>query len=237
MWDGHGTDPKLTVLDLQAVGLGLSLSLSAPGLADVVVSSYLHESSALFDLTHQGRACILLRDPIEGATSMYWHRVKEVGDLEQTITIEDYPRGNGIENNWMCGFLVDQMTGELTKDDHEHAMVILKDKFLVGFVDDLEETVHRIMKYNGWKFATDDTDRMMEEDCIKDLSLTPSNANEHEYEIPKRGSQAHALISWQTQFDSKLYAYAREIFEHQTKEWGTKERKKALKKEKKKKGG
>ena len=47
------------------------------------------------------------------------------------------------------------------------------------------------------------------------------------------------LPSWQTQFDMKLYTYAKEIFEHQTKEWGTKERKKILKKEKKKakKGG
>jgi hypothetical protein len=34
-----------------------------------------------------------------------------------------------------------------------------------------------------------------------------------------------------------LYAYAKELFDHQTKEWGTKDRKKALKKEKKNKGG
>ena len=80
---------------------------------------------------------------------------------------------------------------------------------------------------------------MKEEDCIKDMITSGSNSNAYEYEIPKRGSQAHALISWQTQFDMKLYTYAKEIFEHQTKEWGTKERKKILKKEKKKakKGG
>ena len=38
----------------------------------------------------------------------------------------------------------------------------------------------------------DDTDRMMEHDCIKDLVLIPSDANEHKYEIPKRGTQTHA---------------------------------------------
>lgn len=196
------------------------------------------ESAALFDLTHQGRAFILLRDPIVRATSMYYHRVKEVGDLDATTTIEDYAQGNGIENNWMCRFLANRMTGELTKDDLEQAKEILKDKFLVGFLDDLEETVYRIMKFNGWKFSTDGTEEMKQQDCIKDsVDGGGSNVAEYEYEIPKRGSQAHALISWQTQFDSKLFAYAQELFEHQTKEWGTKERKKALKKEKKKKAG
>ena len=130
------------------------------------------------------------------------------------------------------------MTGELTKDDLEQAKEILKTKFLIGFIDDLDESVYRMMKYNGWKFSVDETEQMKEEDCIKDLTTGGTNINEYEYEIPKRGSQAHALISWQTQFDMKLYAYAKELFDHQTKEWGTKERKKMLKKEKKKaKGG
>lgn len=250
--EGHGSDPKLAVLEVQesryvnvdtttvpGIQRAVDLGLSESGLADVVVSSYLHESAALFDLKHQGRAFIILRDPIVRATSMYWHRLKEVGDLDETTTIEDYAQGNGIENNWMCRFLADRMTGELTKEDLEQAKDILKDKFLVGFLDDLEESVYRIMKFNGWKFSTDETEQMMEEDCIKDLSAEEggSNVNPHEYEISKRGSQAHALISWQTQFDIKLYAYAKELFETQTKVWGTKERKKLLKKEKKKKVG
>ena len=97
------------------------------------------------------------------------------------------------------------------------------------------------MKYNSWSIdaSLSETAAMNQEDCIKDLAAEGggSNRGTTDYEIPKRGSQAHALISWQTQFDAKLYAYARELFEQQTKEWGTKERKKALKREKKKKAG
>ncbi|KAL7534488.1 hypothetical protein ACHAXR_005912 [Thalassiosira sp. AJA248-18] len=244
--DGHGTDPQLQVLDVQeskyvnvdtttipGIQRAVDLGLSSSGLANMIVSSYIHESAALFDLNHAGRAFILLRDPIERAMSMYWYRVNELGDLDASITIEDYAQGNGIENNWMCRFLANRMTGELTKEDLEQAKEILKEKFLVGFIDDLEESVYRIMKFNGWKFALDETEKMNEEDCINDLVSMGSNRNPNEYEIPKRGSQAHALVSWQTQFDMKLYAYAKEIFEKQTKEWGTKERKKELKKKKK----
>ncbi|EJK76414.1 hypothetical protein THAOC_01822, partial [Thalassiosira oceanica] len=156
---------------------------------------------------------------------------------DRSVSIEDYAQGNGIENNWMCRFIANRMTGELTKDDLEEAKEILRTKFLVGFVDDLDESLHRIMKYAGWKYKDDSTERMKQEDCVKDLAAHGTNANPTEYELPKRGSQAHALISWQTQFDSKLYSYAKELFEKQTKEWGTKERKKELKKRKKKGGG
>jgi hypothetical protein len=92
------------------------------------------------------------------------------------------------------------------------------------------------MKFNGWAVSSNDEDeitKMNQEDCIHDLITrggvwSSSRWNEYEYEVPKRGKQAHALIAWQTQFDSKLYSYAKELFDGQTKEWGTKERKKLM---------
>jgi len=120
------------------------------GLAQSVVSSYVQESAALFDLNHQGWAFILFRDPIESGSSMYWHLVKELGYLDTSVSIEDYAQaaqGNGIENNWMCQFRTNSMMGELTSDYLEQAKEILKTKFLIGFIDDLDESFYRIMKY------------------------------------------------------------------------------------------
>jgi hypothetical protein len=131
------------------------------------------------------------------------------------------------------------MSGELTKEDMDQAKEVLKMKFTIGFLDNLEESVHQVMKFNGWKYSDDETAKMKQEDCIRELTTAGggTNRNAHEYKIPKRGLQAHVLISWQTQFDSKLYAYAKELFDHQTKEWGTKDIRKTPKKEKKNKGG
>lgn len=125
------------------------------------------------------------------------------------------------------------MEGEITKEHLEEAKEILRRKFLVGFLDDGEETIHRIMKYFDWSFDEDETKRMQQEDCIKDLLKEKTNINDVEYEIPKRGSQANALIKWQTQFDIKLYEYAKELFDQQTKMFGSKGRKKLLRKKKK----
>ena len=248
--DGHGEDPILQVLTVQenkyvnvdtttinGIQRAVDMGLARSGMSDVIVSSYFHESAALFDLEHQGRAFVMLRNPIERAVSMYYHRLHEVHDLDESVTIEDYAQGNGIENNWMTRFLTNRMTGELTKEDLEQAKEILKEKFLIGFLDDLEESTYRIIKYNGWKYAQDETAKMKQEDCINDMIQVGSNINADGYEIPKRGTQAYALIVWQTQFDTKLYEFAKTLFDAQTKTWGTKERKKQLKKEKQKKKG
>ena len=125
------------------------------------------------------------------------------------------------------------MEGEITKEHLEQAKEILKRKFLVGFLDDGEETVYRIMKYFEWAFDDDETKRMQQEECIVDHIKEKTNPNEVEYELPKRGSQANALIKWQTRFDVKLYDYARKLFEEQTKHFGSKARKKLLRKKKK----
>ncbi|KAL7480158.1 hypothetical protein ACHAW6_005867 [Cyclotella cf. meneghiniana] len=248
--DGHGEDPVLQVLTVQeskyvnvdtttinGIQRAVDMGLARSGMSDLIVSSYFHESATLFDLEHQGRAFVVLRNPIERAVSMYYHRLHEVHDLDENVSIEDYAQGNGIENNWMTRFLANRMTGELTKDDLEQAKEILKEKFLIGFLDDLEESIYRIVKFNGWKYAQDETEKMKQEDCISDLIKIGSNINTDGYEIPKRGTQAYALIVWQTQFDTKLFDYAKTLFDAQTKTWGTKERKKLLKKEKQKKKG
>ena len=248
--DGHDHDTALQVLTVQenkyvnvdtttipGIQRAVDMGLTRSGMSDLIVSSYFHESAALFDLEHQGRAFIMLRNPIERAVSMYYHRLHELHDIDESVSIEDYAQGNGIENNWMTRFLANRMTGELTKEDLEQAKEILKEKFLIGFLDDLEESVYRIIAYNGWKYAADETEKMKQEDCITDLTKVGSNINAEGYEIPKRGTQAYALIIWQTQFDSKLYDYAKLLFDDQTKSYGTKERKKQRKKEKQKKKG
>lgn len=228
----------------QGIQRAANMGLASSGLADVIVSSYFQDAAMLFDLHHQGRAFLILRDPIERAASVYYHRVKTVGDIDASIiTLEEYAKGNGIENNWMTRFLTNRMAGELTKEDLDQAKEILKVKFLIGFLDDLEESLYRIMKFNGWAISSeDDNAKMNQEDCIHDLITrggvwSSSRWNDYEYEVPKRGTQAHALIAWQTQFDSKLYSYAKDLFDMQTKEWGTKERKKLMKKMAKNKGG
>lgn len=245
--EGHGQDATLQVLEINEAkyvnvdttsidGLQRAavLGLTHAGLADMIASSYFEQAGMLFDLEHKGRAFTILRDPVERAVSMYYQRTQgENADLDPSISLEDYAQGNGIENNWITRFITGKMEGELTVEHLEQAREILARKFLIGFLDDGWETVERIMKYYQWQWEEDETKKFDQEDCIKDLLKDGSNVNDIGYEMPKKGTQAYALITWQTKFDSKLFDYARELYDIQTKEWGSKERKKELKKRKK----
>jgi hypothetical protein len=247
--EGHDQDVVLQKVEVDGVeyvnvdttsidGLhrAANLGLAASDLSDLISSSYFGEVGMLFDLEHKGRAFTILREPIERAVSMYYHVTR--GDqayIDPSVTLEDYAQGNGIENNWVIRFMTGHMEGEIKKEHLEEAKEILAKKFVVGFMDDAEETVYRIMKYFDWAFEEDENVRMQQEDCIKDLITGRANKAVVKYDIPKRGSQAQALIKWQTQFDIKLYEYARELFEQQTKHFGSKARKKLLKKKKKEK--
>lgn len=128
------------------------------------------------------------------------------------------------------------MEGELTKEHLDQAKDILSNKFLIGMLDDGDETVKRLMKYFDLSFNSDETRRMEQEDCIQELIKDGTNVNKIGYDLPKKGSQAYSLLTWQTQYDIKLFDFAKELFDKQTKEWGSKERRKEMKKRKKKGG-
>jgi len=246
--DGHGQDPTLLAVEINNAkyvnvdttsvdGLhrAATLGLAESNLSDMIASSYFHTASMLFDLEHKGRAFTLLRNPIERVVSTYYERTQgENADID--VSLEDYAQGNGIENNWMTRFLTNKMEGELTKEHLDQAKEILLTKFLIGMLDDGEETVKRLMKYFDVAFNSDETRRMEQEDCIHELIKDGTNVNSIGYKLPKKGSQAYSLLTWQTQYDIKLFDYARDLFDKQTKEWGSKERRKEMKKRKKKGG-
>lgn len=245
--EGHDHDEELKIIDYKGgkyvnvdttskAGLERAkiMGLAGSGIADVVVSSYLHEGAQLFDPNHRGRSFLLLRSPVDRAVSMY-HHIKQTRPELADLTLQDFARGQGIENNWMVRFLVNQMEGELDRSKLELAKEVLRRKFLIGFVDEKAESIKRFQNYIGWeRLEISDARREEAQDCIENLLDTGVNVSPP-YELPQKGTSEWALISHQTQYDNKLYDYALQLFDEQTKKFGTKEWKKAEKK--KKKGG
>eukprot|EP00591_Stephanopyxis_turris_P006837 CAMPEP_0195519026 /NCGR_PEP_ID=MMETSP0794_2-20130614/14208_1 /TAXON_ID=515487 /ORGANISM="Stephanopyxis turris, Strain CCMP 815" /LENGTH=468 /DNA_ID=CAMNT_0040648101 /DNA_START=66 /DNA_END=1472 /DNA_ORIENTATION=+ len=243
--DGHGQDESLGVVDfkgekyvnvdttsLSGIERAISFELGPSGLADVITSSYLFQISNVFSRpSHLGKSFTMLRHPVERAVSMYYLMQQEDAAMVG-VPLVDYARGNGIENNWMVRYLVNQMEGELEKEALDKAKEVLKRKFVIGLLEEKEESISRFQKYFEWKFSEDENDQMKEKDCIADFleSGTQVNENPEAHEMPKKGSQEWALITHQTQYDIKLYDFAVDLFTEQGKKLGTKKWKKAMKK-------
>jgi hypothetical protein len=220
--NGHQTDTQLQIVTIEnakyvnvdtttkeGIERAAMMGFAQAQLAEMVTSSYfLNAARFLFSEDHPGRAFIMFRNPVHRAVSMYYYQ-RSAGSLDEKITLEEFARGNGIENNWMTRFLTNAMEGELKKSHLDQAKKILSKKFLVGFLDDIDESVARLVKYMGWKYDEDETKSLLQQDCVQRKLMEGSNRNPTEYELPKKGSQSHALLSWQTQFDMKLYGKSR----------------------------
>jgi hypothetical protein len=134
---------------------------------------------------------------------MFYTR-KAAGVLGPDVTMEQYAKGKGIENNWLTRFLTGKTEGALSSEHLELAKKILNAKFVVGFLDDMDESVYRLMKMMGWKY--DSAKEETQQQCIQSLIKDGSNKNAFgDYESPKKGTQVYSLLSWQTQYDARLY--------------------------------
>mmetsp|Transcript_24634 Transcript_24634/g.30279 ORF Transcript_24634/g.30279 Transcript_24634/m.30279 type:complete len:486 (+) Transcript_24634:26-1483(+) len=247
--EGHGHDESVQVFEVKGAkyvnvdttsigGLARAkqLNLADSGSLDIVFSSYIKESAAVFSESHKGRGFVLLRDPIERAISMFYYLADQPGNPDiADMTVEEYAQSTRIENNWMVRYLSDQMEGEINKSALEKAKEALKRKFVIGLTNEYKESLYRFTKYNKWTLE-DEAVQEKQDNCVSHLAEFGIGVNNADKKRPEKGDQSWALITWQNQYDIKLYEYGIELFTEQTKEYGSKESKKQLKK-KEKRGG
>lgn len=121
------------------------------GLADVVVTPFIYEANELFTPSAKGRLFTVFRHPIDRAISLFYYL--QVADWEPTFdpelknwSIKEYAQSSRIENNWLTRQLSGQLGGELHDEDLQLAMEVVRSKFLVGLMTEIEATMSRCEK-------------------------------------------------------------------------------------------
>mmetsp|Transcript_20777 Transcript_20777/g.30755 ORF Transcript_20777/g.30755 Transcript_20777/m.30755 type:complete len:624 (+) Transcript_20777:99-1970(+) len=183
--------------------------LAASGLAELVVSPRLQEAAGLFGPSKQGRAFTLIRHPVERAVSMFFflkkHKVPAVASLE----LEDYCRSQHVENNWMVRILSGSMTGEVGDDHLEIAKKVLREKVIIGLLEQKEESLRRFEHHFGWRYTENN---QKQTSCRTRILVGDYRSNESAKHKIKEGSQAWSLLMWQNRLDMKLYKYAKALY-------------------------
>ena len=188
------------------------MKVADQGLADVFVSQLGLESSFVFSEYHMGRAFTIMRHPVKLAASLFYYR--RIATWEPTyrpdykdMTLQQYVEMDGYYDNWMIRMLTNAKLGGLNQSHLDLAKQLIKDKFIVGISDHMDETFRILEMYYGWK--------EVKEGCVNfHLHSAPSNKNK--YTVPDQGGPVWALIAEKNKYDMALYYYALEIFGDQS---------------------
>lgn len=202
---------------LKGIQRAQDLNLVPSGLADVVISPLLHDATSLFTPTRKGRLFAIFRNPIERAASLFyfiqdtqWKQPGSGNEQFASMTIEQFYEAGFAENNWMTRFLTNELTkGELTEEDLNIAKEVLRQKCLIGLLDEKVETFERFQKYFGWRPKNGS-----EEECLA-KKLEWAWPMKHRHPPVEDESDAYRLIRAQNIFDLQLYEYAKELFQQQ----------------------
>merc|ERR1712238_174564 len=201
--DGHALDTDIKVVHIHGLGdtkfvnvdtttipgikRAIKLDLGSSGLAELVITPFKYLQYADWEPTYNPEI--------------------------KSWNLEEYAQSNHIENNWMTRYLSNTLNGELTSAHLHLAMDILRRKFLVGLIDQLETSMKRFEAFFGWKYMLNPT---VQETCRESLFTVGSNANRNSrIEIPEEGSYLYNLIAQQNMFDLELYTYIETLFNEQ----------------------
>mmetsp|Transcript_17249 Transcript_17249/g.21078 ORF Transcript_17249/g.21078 Transcript_17249/m.21078 type:complete len:599 (+) Transcript_17249:157-1953(+) len=236
--DGHGDDVEIAVVypgggpagqdrspfvnvdttTVAGIQRAQQMGFADSGLADAVVTPFIYETNDLFTPTAKGRLFTVFRHPIDRAISMFYYL--QVADWEPTYdpelknwSIEEYATSDRIENNWLTRQLSNQLAGELTEDDLTLALEVVRRKFFVGLMGEIEATMGRCERFFRWTYHVNPTNQ---EKCREALLSGGSNSNSANKKAkPEPGSNEWDLLAWQNQFDLRLYEYIEQLFQEQ----------------------
>jgi len=236
--DGHGAETEVAIVypavpgvadtdrspfvnidstTVAGIARAKQMGFADANLAQLVVSPFVFETNDLFTPTAHGRLFSVFRHPIERAVSMFYYI--QVADWEPSYkpelkdwTMEQYATSDIVENNWMTRQLSNQLGGELTEENLNKAMEVVRTKFLVGLMSQIERTMSRVEKFFRMTYHVNPTNQ---EACRNRLMSGGSNSNSKNKKPFTEEDPAWALLAHQNNFDMPLYSYIELLFEEQ----------------------
>ncbi|KAL9188453.1 hypothetical protein ACHAXT_006831 [Thalassiosira profunda] len=222
-WDkrNKGVGPRYVNVDTtQKPGIlrAAQLGLVPANLADVIFTSDpAFAIEHLFDPEHKGRVLGLFRHPVRRLVSKFFYL--RVATWERTyhpqwkkIHLTEWAQNRNNDNEHMVKKLAGKsMRESVDEGDLQMAMQTVKDYFVVGLMDHMEESIRRFNVVLGVDDAIDENRACMDEYFGERVER--KNANSH----PKveAGHPAWQILAEKNALDIRLYEYIVRLFEEQ----------------------
>lgn len=193
--------------------------LVSSGKVDIIFSSFPDFAiQNLFDPSHKTRVLALFRHPIDRLISKFYYL--QIATWERTyrpewkdMDILDWVKSGNTDNDHMVKKLAGKVQREeSTETDLRLAKETIRSRFIVGLMQEMEESTQRFNTVMG---INDETDRY-HKTCMEEYfgaGMEKKNSNSHPK--VKKGSPAWQLLAEKNAFDIQLYEYILELYEEQ----------------------
>uniref|UniRef100_A0A7S2E7J6 Sulfotransferase domain-containing protein n=1 Tax=Ditylum brightwellii TaxID=49249 RepID=A0A7S2E7J6_9STRA len=205
--------------------------------ANLLVSSLLHEASALFTPQKSGQLFTIMRHPIHTSVSLFYYL--SYAKWEQfynpefgNMTLYEYASSSGSNSdghaamidNWLVRYLSHEERGEISIWHLNFAKEMLETKFVIGLFDHLEESIFRFQYYFGWNHDNHNSSssgggnhtamtKAKKTQCV--CNSMKRHFNQHEHAEIVEGSDEWNLLLEKNKYDMELYEFAIDLYERQ----------------------
>lgn len=196
------------------------MGLVPSGLADMIITDDpAFVVDELFDDSHRGRGLALFRHPIDRLVSKFFYLQKATWEKEyrpewKNIDILEFARTRNPENNYMVKKLAGKTPKETaTREDFQIAMRTIRSRFVVGLMDQMEESVHRFNVVMGVNEVDEDNQKCMDHFLHHSIGAKKHASDSHRKVAP--GSATWNAFAKRNDWDIKLYDSILELFDEQ----------------------
>ena len=211
---------NVDVTTMEGIARASRLNFVSSGLADVIFTPLLRESAELLldGDKHKGRMFAVFRSPVDRVVSLFYYLQQATWEPTYTeeyasMTIDEYARSPLCESNWMVRTLVNKMEGPLEPSDIEIAKEIIRQKCIVGLLDEMGETIRRFHSYFGFE-----NDEALTCALQNFAAAGGSQSNSHKHPMLDPNGATWQIIEKKNSLDIRLFEYAIELW-HEQGQW------------------
>lgn len=211
---------NVDVTTMEGIARASRLNFASSGLADVIFTPLLRESAELLldGAKHKGRMFAVFRSPVDRIVSLFYYLQQATWEPTfnkeyASMTIDEYARSPLCESNWMVRSLVNKMEGPLEPFDFAIAKEVIRQKCIIGLLDEMDETIRRFHSFFGFE-----NEEALACARQKFAVAGGSQSNSHTHPKLDPNGDTWQIIEKKNMLDIRLFEYAIELW-HEQGEW------------------
>lgn len=225
LFQPYKQEPDITFVNVDTtskagIARAAKMGLVPSGKVDMVFTTDVSfASQRLFDPQHKGRILCLFRNPVDRLVSKFYYL--QTATWERTyspqwagMSVEEWAMEQNHDENFMVKKIMGKnLADEVDIGDLVMAKEIVRRRFVVGLMNDMEESIRRFNIMIGFDINTERGQKCMDE--YFGPKPDTDNMNSHAHPKVEEGSRDYRVLAERNALDMVLWNYITLLYEEQ----------------------